>query len=76
MNRTWKVDVDQSVCIGSGLCVGTAPQHFALDTTHRSRPHRTVIEPDQNVLDAALFCPVQAITITDRVTGQHLTTEQ
>ncbi|MGH8899479.1 MAG: ferredoxin [Egibacteraceae bacterium] len=76
MSRTWKVDVDQSVCIGSGLCLGTAPEHFVLDHTHRSRPRQTAIEPDQNVLDAVLCCPVQAITVTDQATGQPPASER
>jgi ferredoxin len=60
----WRITVDRSVCVGSGMCTAIAPQHFRLDQ-NRSRPLREVAEPDQAVLDAAESCPTEAISVRD-----------
>jgi ferredoxin len=58
-----RVEVDRSLCIGSGDCVDTAPDVFELDEEDKAR----VIDPDGNdrdtVLDAAMGCPVSAIFV-------------
>jgi ferredoxin len=69
---TWRVRVDASVCISSGLCVGTAPDHFAFDKHQHSRPVRDLIEPDEAVRDAAVWCPVEAIRLADAATDEPL----
>jgi ferredoxin len=61
--------VDRARCIGSGVCVGTAPGRFELDREHRSRPVAATAPPEQVVLDAAASCPVEAISVVDAVTG-------
>lgn len=49
---TWLIEVDGRTCIGSGICAGTAPGHFAVvDGT--SRAVRDEAEPDDRALDAA-----------------------
>ncbi|MFI1201548.1 ferredoxin [Streptomyces sp. NPDC020883] len=60
----WRVTVDRGVCIGSGLCAGTAPERFRLDTARQSHPVEPETEPVDTVLTAAEGCPVEAITIT------------
>lgn len=65
----WRLDVDDS-CIGSGVCAGTAPRHFALGDDNRSRPLAGTVAADDAVLDAAASCPVEAITVTDTDTGE------
>lgn len=65
MSAQWKLTVDRFVCIGSGLCVGTAPRHFQFGSDRRSHPVSSLIDPDQEVLDAAMSCPVEAITIIE-----------
>ena len=69
MTGRWGVRVDRDVCIGSGLCVGTAPEGFAFDEQQRSRPLSESIDPDEAVRDAAASCPVEAISLTDSGTG-------
>lgn len=69
MTGRWAVRVDRDVCIGSGLCVGTAPEGFAFDEQQRSRPLSESIDPDEAVRDAAASCPVEAISLTDSGTG-------
>lgn len=61
---SWRLTVDRGLCIGSGTCVGTAPEHFAL-VDGRSAPMAEEVEPDEAVTDAAEFCPVSAITVRD-----------
>ncbi|GAA2169497.1 ferredoxin [Actinomadura napierensis] len=68
---TWLVEVDGRTCIGSGICAGTAPDHFAVvDGT--SRPAEAETGPAGRVLDAAESCPVEAITVRAKETGEVL----
>jgi ferredoxin len=66
---TWRVRVDAGLCIGSGMCAGTAPGRFALNGEQRSQPVSELIPHDEQVLDAAVSCPVEAISVTDAGTG-------
>ncbi|GAA1612661.1 ferredoxin [Catellatospora bangladeshensis] len=68
MSGQWRVAVDRDRCIGSGLCAGTAPEHFQL-VDKKSTPLRELVEPDEAVSDAADCCPVEAILVTDAATG-------
>ena len=38
----------------------------------KAQPVESRIEPDEDVLDAADYCPYRAINITDQATGQSL----
>lgn len=67
----WQVEVDRSVCIGSGMCAGIAPEHFRL-TGRRSRPVNEQIAPDEDVIEAGESCPVEAILVRDARTGEVL----
>lgn len=71
MTMTWRVEVDRGVCIGSGICAGTAPDVFRLEG-ERSRPVQEEIEPQEAALDAADSCPALAITLrteSDEIVG-------
>lgn len=72
---TWRVEVDARTCIGSGICAGTAPDHFRV-VDGVSRPVRPEVEPADEVLDAAESCPVEAITVRDGETGDTLAPEE
>jgi ferredoxin len=62
-DQAWDVTVDRTVCIGSGVCVGMAPDAFRLEGG-RSRPVREHGVPaDQTVLAAAVTCPALAIEV-------------
>ncbi|WP_026211918.1 ferredoxin [Longispora albida] len=63
---TWRLRVDREACIGSGMCAGAVPEAFDLDADGKSRPVREEINPDQDVLDAAVSCPVEAIAVLGR----------
>jgi ferredoxin len=45
--------------------MGTAPRYFQLGPDRRSHPVSSLIDPDQEVLDVALSCPVEAITVIE-----------
>ncbi|NBM19452.1 ferredoxin, partial [Streptomyces sp. GC420] len=60
----------RGVCVGSAFCAGTAPGVFRLDATRRARPLDPDTDASEDVLAAAEGCPVEAITITLRETGE------
>ncbi|MFF9017231.1 ferredoxin [Streptomyces sp. NPDC014870] len=64
MGDRWLVEVDRSVCIGSGMCVNHAPDGFRLDTARQSHPREPEADANERVLAAAEGCPVEAILIT------------
>ena len=74
----WQISVDPEACIGSGACAATAPGHFRLDRIDgrdQSRPLAEVVEPDDQVLGAALSCPTEAIMVSDQASGTVLAPE-
>lgn len=70
MSDRWRVEVDRRVCIGSGMCVGAAPDGFRLDAARQSHPVETETDAAADVLAAAESCPVEAIGITVADTGE------
>jgi ferredoxin len=64
MGDRWRVEVDRSVCIGSGMCVNHAPAGFELDTARQSHPRTPDTDANEQILAAAEGCPVEAILIT------------
>lgn len=61
MNEIWRVKVAE-VCVGSGMCAGTAPEYFRLHGA-RSRPEHSLVAPDPKLIAVAESCPVEAIRI-------------
>ncbi|MFF3324040.1 ferredoxin [Streptomyces sp. NPDC002889] len=62
-----QISIDHHTCIGSGQCVLTAPGVFTQDDDGYSAlvPGGTETATHQQVQEAALSCPVQAIAATD-----------
>ncbi|MFI7292215.1 ferredoxin [Streptomyces anulatus] len=56
-----RVFVDPARCIGSGICLATAPRYFESGDNHRSRARPGAPVPDASAADAAALCPVEAI---------------
>ncbi|MFD9357918.1 ferredoxin [Streptomyces sp. NPDC060031] len=56
-----RVFVDPALCIGSGICLATAPRHFESGEGNRSRARPGAPVPDESAGDAAALCPVEAI---------------
>jgi ferredoxin len=65
------VEVDRALCFGFGDCVDTLPDVFRLDEEDVA----AVIDPDaasvDDIIEAAMNCPVDAIIVTDEH-GQQL----
>lgn len=72
MVERWLIEVDAAACTGSGLCVGCAPEHFALGEDHRSRALQREVDADAAVSDAAECCPMEAISVVSLTTGRRL----
>lgn len=70
MTTRWEIRINESACMGSGLCVGIAPQHFVPAGTGRTAVRTAIIDPDGSVLDAATCCPAEAITVLDADSGR------
>ncbi|MGK5549554.1 ferredoxin [Streptomyces sp. URMC 127] len=68
----WRVEVDRGLCVGSGMCEGSAPGAFALDAGRRSRPRAQETDASEDVLAAAETCPVEAITLSRPDTGEKV----
>ena len=58
------VTVDASTCVGSGTCVGLAPEHFMMTDDGVAAPVHSSTEDDEALRDAEESCPVQAIGVT------------
>lgn len=58
-----EVHVDETVCVGSGTCVMIDPDHFELVDGKSKAPDEPVAETE-DLRDAVLDCPVQAIRST------------
>ncbi|MFD8110042.1 ferredoxin [Streptomyces microflavus] len=56
-----RVAVDPALCIGSGLCLATAPRHFESAEDHRSRARPDAPAADESADDAVALCPMEAI---------------
>lgn len=63
-DRSYAIQIDREVCMGSGVCVVYAARTFEIDDETKS----TVIDPEGNSLEeiqaAAQGCPTRAITVT------------
>ncbi|MBQ1074755.1 ferredoxin [Micromonospora sp. C31] len=66
----WRLTVDSARCVSSGFCVGSAPEHFTMEQV--ARPSADVVAPADAVLEAADFCPVEAISVFDARTGAQI----
>ena len=73
-NERWRISVDSGTCIGSAVCVGTAPDRFVLNGA-TSAPVDDEIDPDEAVIDAAESCPMEAIRVVEIASGKVLAPE-
>ena len=58
-----KIEVDRDLCIGSGDCVDSAPEVFALDDEGKAIVLDTDAADIDDVVEAARNCPVTAIFV-------------
>jgi ferredoxin len=74
-DQRWRITVDRGTCIGSAVCVGTAPNRFVLNGP-TAQPVDDEIDPDDDVLGAAESCPMEAIRVVEIATGKVLAPEE
>jgi ferredoxin len=58
----YRIEIDKHECIGYGLCIQTAPRSLRLDADGLAEPIAEYVD-DENVLEAALVCPMSALVI-------------
>jgi ferredoxin len=66
--RSWRLEVS-AACVGSGMCIATAPGYFHLVDGH-SEPVVADVAQDDEVIAAAELCPMVAITVRERDSGR------
>jgi len=60
-----RAKVDRDLCIGSAMCVATAPDVFELDDEGLSRVVDGGAADEETLRQAAEGCPVQAVILED-----------
>ena len=60
-----RAKVDRDLCIGSAMCVATAPDVFELDDEGLSRVLDEGAADEETLRQAAEGCPVQAVILED-----------
>ncbi|AUW59666.1 ferredoxin [Sphingobium sp. SCG-1] len=65
------IKVDQSVCVGHGVCAIKAPKLYELDDEGFSIANGTVVPAgqDENARRGAAVCPERAIALVDNGNG-------
>ena len=58
----YRIEIDKEECIGYGLCAQAAPKSVRLNAEHVAEAVAETVD-DDDVLEAALTCPMSAITV-------------
>jgi ferredoxin len=69
--RYWRLEISHT-CVGSGVCVVTAPRHFQLEAGYSQPVRADVVADDDAVVAAAELCPMGAILVSERDTGRSV----
>ncbi len=72
MIRRLRIVIDYDRCVGSGICVLTAPGVFQFNADRQSSVVDPAGGPEELVLEAAQGCPQMAIFVEDADTGERL----
>jgi len=60
------VEIDRSLCIGSGSCLGLAPEIFEIDEQNLVRFREETPDIDaERLKEACAVCPVDALRVRD-----------
>jgi ferredoxin len=71
----WVVTIDKGICAGTGLCAGLSPDLFQVVGGTAELLGDSVVEPHDDYLVAAEGCPIEAIRVVNRETGEVLAPE-
>lgn len=74
----YKVKVDRNLCIGAASCIAVAPKVYELDSEGKAVilkknqtktsdfvEYRNIDDTEENILNSAKSCPVDAIVIVE-----------
>jgi len=67
--QQYVVDLDQEICMGSGVCVSYAPEAFAIGSDAKAVVLQPISTRSQDVDVAVSACPTGAITLARRSGG-------
>ncbi len=67
----YRIEVDRQLCSGFGSCIDAAPTLFELDRSGIASLLASESE-DGAVLEAARSCPMGAIAVFDRESGEQV----
>ena len=73
-DEQWRISVDKDVCQATGMCTSVAARYFDLRDGY-SVPITEVVDPHEEVVDAAEGCPVEAIKVTSTADGRVVAPE-
>jgi ferredoxin len=70
----YEIEIDKETCISAGTCIEICPENFQFDNNSKAEAKKKVISDDElkKNLEAARSCPVKAIHITNKETGEKL----
>ncbi len=68
----YKIEINRDLCIGDGACVGEAPNTFEMDADNIAIVKDANGHTDEEILQAAQVCPVDAIILTDAQSGEKV----
>lgn len=68
----FRISIDYDRCVGSRICVLTAPKVFGLNKDLQSQVLDPAGADDETILAAAEGCPMMAISLTDVDTGERI----
>jgi ferredoxin len=67
-----KVSLDKSLCVNNLWCVRSLPSVFRTDDAGQSEAFEPGGAAAADIIEAALGCPVSAISVTNAHTGEDL----
>lgn len=72
----YKIEVDRDLCIGDGACCGEAPNTFEMDDDNIAVVKDVDGHTEEEIMQAAQVCPVDAIILTDNESGEKVWPEE
>jgi ferredoxin len=72
MTRKLRISIAHNICVGNAMCTTIAPDVFQLNEARRSEAVNPAGDTVEQILEAAEYCPVSAITVEDADSGEQL----